>query len=131
MLAGSAIFYAFISGMFYVLATFAMKYWGGLSLVVILPLVGTALCFAAVFEIEALKTAQMARIFILILSFEFLLTFLCAVFFLQEQYSIRDMTGFCLVLAGIVLLAANKDAAASGGATEDIVTPGHTIEQRL
>ncbi|MCC0029609.1 MAG: hypothetical protein H6891_04805 [Brucellaceae bacterium] len=97
----------------------------------ILPLVGAALCLAAVFEIEALKTAQMARIFILILSFEFLLTFLCAVFFLQEQYSIRDMTGFCLVLAGIVLLAANKDAAASGGATEDIVTPGHTIEQRL
>lgn len=111
MLAGTALFYASVSGLFYVLATVAMKYWGGYSLLVVLPLAGTALCLAAVFEIEALKTAQMARTFIIILSFEFLFTFLCAVFLLHEQYSFRDTIGFCLVFAGIVLLAGKKEVA--------------------
>ena len=130
MLSNSALFYAFMSGTFYVLATFAMKYWGGLSLLAILPLAGAALCLAAVFEIEALKSAQMARTFILILSFEFLLTFLCAVFFLGEQYSMRDLTGLCLVFAGIVMLAAKQDIAVNEVAAKEVPMQ-QTIDRRL
>ena len=129
MLSNSALFYAFMSGTFYVLATFAMKYWGGLSLLAILPLAGAALCLAAVFEIEALKSAQMARTFILILSFEFLLTFLCAVFFLGEHYSMRDLTGLCLVFAGIVMLAAKKDVTTSEIPKREVALR-HTIDQQ-
>ncbi|MCB1386476.1 MAG: hypothetical protein KDJ80_11125 [Nitratireductor sp.] len=129
MLASSALFYAFISGIFYVLATFAMKYWGGLPLLVLLPLAGTALCLAAIFEIEALKSAQMARTFVLILSFEFLLTFLCATLFLGEHYTMRDLVGLCLVFAGIVMLAARKDTAVGEVAAKGV--PAHrTIDQR-
>ena len=129
MLTGSALFYAFISGVFYVLAAFAMKYLGGFSLAVVLPLAGTALCLAAIFEIEALKTAQMARTFILILSFEFLLTFLCALLFLKEQYTLRDLTGFCLVFAGIVMLAAKKDVTTSEIPKREVALR-HTIDQQ-
>ena len=121
MLAGTALLYAFVSGLFYVLATVTMKYWGGFSLFVVLPLAGTALCLAAIFEIEALKTGQMARTFIIILSFEFLFTFVCAIFLLHEQYSLRDTIGFVLVFAGIVLLAGKKEAAVDQAAAKEAV----------
>ena len=109
MLTGSTFFCAFASGLFYVLATLSMKYWGGLSLLVVLPLAGMALLLAALFEIEALKSGQMARTFIIILAFEFMFTFLCAVLLLNERYSLRDTFGFLLVCTGIILLAAKKD----------------------
>ena len=121
MLTGTALFYSFVSGLFYVLATLTMKYWGGFSLFVVLPLAGAALCLAAIFEIEALKTGQMARTFIVILSFEFLFTFVCAIFLLHEQYSLRDTIGFVLVFAGIVLLAGKKEAAVEQAVAKEAV----------
>ena len=132
MLASTAFFYALVSGLFYVLATVIMKYWGGLSLLAVLPLAGAALCLAAVFEIEALKSGQLARTFIIILSFEFLLTFVCAIFLFQEQYSMRDMIGFLLVFSGIVLLAGKKEDAVAMVPSSDVLiqpAPVQTAQQ--
>jgi drug/metabolite transporter (DMT)-like permease len=109
MLTGSALFLAFISAFFYMAATFAMKYWGGQSLWIVLPLAGSALLLAALFEIEALKISQMARTFVVILSFEFMLTIICAIFLLEERYSMRDLLAICLMFSGIVLLSMRGD----------------------
>jgi hypothetical protein len=72
-------------------ATFVMKYWGGRPLLLVLPACGGALLLAAVLEIEAMKTAEMARTFIIILALEFVLTPVCAIFLLDERYGVRDL----------------------------------------
>ena len=120
MLTGSALLFAFVSAFFYMAATFAMKYWGGQSLFFVLPLAGSALLMAALFEIEALKVSQMARAFVVILSFEFILTLVCAVLLLDERYSARDLFAIGLMFAGILILSL-RDEDKTGSAAADKV----------
>lgn len=47
----------------------------------------------------------MARIFIIILALEFVLTLVCAIFLLDERYGVRDFLAVFLVFAGIALLS--------------------------
>jgi len=121
MLSGTALACAFISASFYMAATFVMKIWGGHSLLLVLPACGGALLLAAVFEIEAMRSADMARTFIVILALEFVLTLVCAVFLLDERYGVRDFLAVFLVFAGIALLSIREGRSANPSAARALV----------
>ena len=129
MLSCTAMVCAFLSASFYMAATFAMKYWGGQSLLFVVPISGAALILAAVFEIEAMRTAEMGRTFIIILALEFMLTLVCAIFLLDERYTSRDILAVCLVFAGIVLLSTRDrhDTAVVGGRAMTAIRPAEQV----
>jgi drug/metabolite transporter (DMT)-like permease len=116
----SAFAFAFFSAFFYMAATFAMKYWSGQSLLVVVVPAGAALLLAAMFEIEALRKAQMARTLIVIISFEVLLTLICAVVLLNEHYSMRDLIAVALMLTGTVLLIYREEDATRPSAAAEL-----------
>ena len=121
MIGSMAFACAFISAVFYMAAIFVMKYWGGQSLLLVLPACGGALLLAAVLEIEAMKTAEMARTFIIILALEFVLTLVCAIFLLDERYGVRDLFAVFLVFAGIALLSVRDGRSATSSAARAMV----------
>lgn len=122
MLSASALLCALVSAIFYMAATLVMKYWGGQSLLLVLPACGGAFLLAAVFEIEAMKTADMARTFFVILGLEFVLTLVCAVFLLNERYGMRDLVAVFLVFAGIALLSLREGRGAPSSAARAMAT---------
>lgn len=95
---------------FYMSASWIMKAWGGSTYLVLIPAVLVTLSAGAWFETEVLRTSRLGHIIILVLAIEFLMTFLVAVWFLGEQYTIREMTGAAVVIVGIAMLC---------------MTPGH------
>ncbi len=89
---------------FYMAASWIMKAWGGSTYLVLIPAVILTLSAAAWFEIEVLRTTRLGHVIILILAIEFLMTFLVAVWFLGEQYTMRELAGAAIILFGIAML---------------------------
>lgn len=93
----------FLVAFFYVLATYVMKVWFTMPVVVAVILVLVALAIAVILEIEVLRQARLGTTFILVLAFEVLLTAICGFVILGEVYTARQLAGLGIILLGIGL----------------------------
>ncbi len=98
------ILFASGAAFFYMAASWIMKAWGGSPYLVLIPAVLLTLSFGAWFETEVLRTTRLGHVIILVLAIEFLMTFVVAVGVLGEQYTLREVGGAIIILAGIAML---------------------------
>ena len=94
---------AFAIAVLYVVTTYMMKVSTELPVWVFAPVLAATLIAAIVLEIHVLKTQRMGSIFVLILSLEVILTMVCAYWVLGENYSLREMAGLAIIVAGIAV----------------------------
>jgi drug/metabolite transporter (DMT)-like permease len=111
---------AFCTSFFYVLASYFMKLTSTTAIWALMPLGFAALFVGGLFEVEAMKTSRMGAVFIFILCFEAILIALCAVIVLGETYTLREIAGLTVIVAGIALVSWPKgetpsDAVATEG----------------
>lgn len=106
------------AGSCFMLANLAMKTMGGMPFYILYPAIALAFAAGAYFEVEALKQAQLGYAVTFILGCELLLSIVIAVIFLNERYSMGNLVGIALVVAGISLLhLPNKSVAVSATST--------------
>lgn len=98
------IFLATGAAFFYMAASWAMKAWGGTSLVLLVPAVLVILAIGAVFEIEVLKFARLGHVIVMVLAIEMLMTFVVSTMVIGETYTPREVTGIAIVVAGLMML---------------------------
>lgn len=96
---------AFATSFFYVLASYFMKLTSTTAMWALMPMGFAALFIGGLFEVEAMKTSRMGAVFIFILCFEAILIAMCAVLVLGESYTLREIAGLAVIVAGIALLS--------------------------
>lgn len=96
---------AFATSFFYVLASYFMKLTSTTAIWALMPMGFVALFIGGLFEVEAMKTSRMGAVFIFILCFEAILIALCAIVVLGESYTLREIAGLTVIVAGIALLS--------------------------
>ena len=94
---------AFAIAALYVVTTYMMKVFTDLPVWFFAPVLTVALVAAIALEIHILKTERMGSIFVLILSLEVIMTMMCAYWILGEAYSLREMAGLAIIVAGIAV----------------------------
>ena len=94
---------------FYVAATAVMKLAGNVSFLLVLLPVYAALGLAAWFESTALTTSRFGLVGLLILASEVVLTAGVAIA-LGERYSLREIAGLALIVAGVAVVFAHGQA---------------------
>jgi small multidrug resistance pump len=94
---------ALLSAVFYSGAMVAMKVWsqGGNAWLALL-IAGTLLA-AVVFEIAALRTERLGVVYVVILGMEVVIIGAASYFVFGESFSIRELSGIGLVVAGTAL----------------------------
>lgn len=113
---------AFVIAGLYVATTYMMKVFTDMPVWIFAPVLAGILIAAIVLEIHILKTERMGSIFVLILSLEVILTMMCAYWVLGENYSLREMAGLAIIVAGIAVVwwpkAPSVPVARNSGAVE-------------
>lgn len=100
------------SAAFYVVAAAVMKLAGGLPFVLLLLPVFAALGFAAWFETAALTGSRFGIVGLTILASEVLITAGVAVA-LGERYSLREIAGLLLIVAGVAIVGQGEERPAA------------------
>jgi len=111
---------AFGSAVLYVAATYVMKNWDSLGIAYAGLLVFLMVSVAVALEIEALRSARMGYVYILILGIECALAALCAALLLRESYAPHEIAGLALIAIGIAVVHVPMGTSA-----------GQTLEQPL
>ena len=97
----------FISGSAaaYAIAMILMKFWhvGGVSRLALGVLIAVAMLYAVYLEFEALRGERLAVIYVAILGIECVLITVASVYWFGEQFSIKEVAGMTLVVAGTAL----------------------------
>ena len=106
------IIYTLGSAAFYVLSTYAMKFWNQLGLPMASFFIIATLAVAVVLETLALREARLAYTFILILGFECIIALASAWFFLRESYAPVEALGIALIIIGVALTHAAPEKVA-------------------
>jgi multidrug transporter EmrE-like cation transporter len=95
--------YALASAACYVGATVVMKYYDKFGLVKAGPSIAVFLVGAVFFETVALKTERLGMILLMILGFESALGLLMSWLWFQESYTVKEVLGLALIVAGVGL----------------------------
>ena len=92
------------SAVFYVAATFVMKYWGSLGAGSALLLIVITLGGAVLLEVIALREAKLGYLYVVILGIECVLAMVAACYILRESYSPQEFLGVALIVVGLAVL---------------------------
>lgn len=92
---GSAILYAG--------AMIAMKFWGQLSPLLLLTVIGALVAGGIWLEIGALQTERLAMVYVLILGAECILIALASALLFGETFTIKEIAGGALIVAGTAI----------------------------
>ena len=92
------------SAVFYVAATFVMKYWGSLGAASALLLIVITLGVAVLLEVIALREAKLGYLYVVILGIECVLAMAAACWILRESYSPQELMGVALIVVGLAVL---------------------------
>lgn len=108
MFSYTALFQIFAAGICFMLSNLAMKQLDGMPWYILYGAVAVFIMAGAWFEVQALREIQLGHAVATILSAEILLSIAVAAYFLHEQYTMRDVSGIALIIAGIVVLGLSK-----------------------
>lgn len=98
----------FAAGICFMMSNLAMKQLDGMPWYILYGAVAVAIMAGAWFEVQALREVQLGHAVATILSAEIILSIAVAAYFLHEHYTLRDVSGIALILAGIAVLGLSK-----------------------
>jgi len=105
-----------ISASAYVAATYFMKLWGTHHVIWISALIAVTLLVGVICELIVLKDEKMGQVYFIIIGLECILVAAFAKLALNETYSVPEIAGLVLIVAGVAVLQLPADIM-SGQAT--------------
>lgn len=101
----SALLLLLISAGAYVAATYFMKLWVSSHHTLLLSaLIVLTLLVGVVSEITVLRTENMGQVYLIVVGLECVLLAAFAKLALNESYSMTELAGLCLIVAGVAIL---------------------------
>jgi multidrug transporter EmrE-like cation transporter len=100
--------YAIAAAIFYVAATFVMKYFDRVGVWKAVPLIGALFVGAVVTETVALRAERFAFILLLILAAECAIGAAVSILWFKDGYSRYEVAGFVFVVIGMGLLESGR-----------------------
>ena len=91
------------AAIFYVCAMISMKLWADTPTLLLTGIIAAALLIGTVFEIAALSGERLGMIYVTILALEVVLIGTAACFLFGETYTLKEVAGCLLVLAGTAI----------------------------
>ena len=91
------------SAVLYAGAMIAMKFWGQFSPALLLAVIGALVAGGVWLEIGALQTERLAMVYVLILGAECILIALASALWFGETFSMKEIIGGGLIVAGTAI----------------------------